>query len=174
MIPGRPSQGETTVVWSLISEFSLPALARLCEKKSREARNDLWVPRALPGCYGKPAAPPFLSKTVRLIALEVVMPQLLVRNIEPDVVAALKDRAARHGRSAEAEHRKILREALRSECVGVVLDSAQRTGPAARDRWTPRGEGFGLRFHLVIPALRATRGPRQVAAPACPMPQPTD
>lgn len=38
--------------------------------------------------------------------------QLIVRNLEEEVVAELKVRAARHGRSAEAEHREILREAL--------------------------------------------------------------
>jgi antitoxin FitA len=38
--------------------------------------------------------------------------QLLVRGIESDVVRELKIRAARHGRSAEEEHRQILREAL--------------------------------------------------------------
>jgi plasmid stability protein len=40
------------------------------------------------------------------------MAQLLVRDIESDVVRELKVRAARHGRSAEEEHRQILREAL--------------------------------------------------------------
>jgi antitoxin FitA len=40
------------------------------------------------------------------------MAQLLVRNIEELVVETLKLRAARNGRSAEAEHREILREAL--------------------------------------------------------------
>jgi plasmid stability protein len=40
------------------------------------------------------------------------MAQLIVRNLDDDVVRALKVRAARHGRSAEAEHREILREAL--------------------------------------------------------------
>jgi plasmid stability protein len=38
--------------------------------------------------------------------------QLIVRNIEEEVVEALKLRAARHGRSAEAEHRELLRAAL--------------------------------------------------------------
>jgi plasmid stability protein len=38
--------------------------------------------------------------------------QLIVRNLEDDLVEALKIRAARHGRSAEAEHRELLREAL--------------------------------------------------------------
>ncbi|HSR93727.1 MAG TPA: hypothetical protein VLK56_02585 [Solirubrobacterales bacterium] len=41
------------------------------------------------------------------------MAQLLVRDIESDVVRELKIRAARHGRSAEEEHREILRGALR-------------------------------------------------------------
>jgi plasmid stability protein len=39
--------------------------------------------------------------------------QLLVRDIEGEVVRELKVRAARHGRSAEEEHRQILREALK-------------------------------------------------------------
>ena len=33
-------------------------------------------------------------------------------NSEPSVAQALKEAAARHGRSAEAEHREILRAAL--------------------------------------------------------------
>jgi len=41
------------------------------------------------------------------------MAQLLVRDIEGEVVRELKVRAARHGRSAEEEHRRILRESLR-------------------------------------------------------------
>jgi plasmid stability protein len=41
------------------------------------------------------------------------MAQLIVRDIEEQVVRALKERAVRHGRSAEAEHREILRQALR-------------------------------------------------------------
>ena len=38
--------------------------------------------------------------------------QLIVRNVEDDVVRALKIRAAQRGRSMEAEHRKILRDTL--------------------------------------------------------------
>lgn len=40
------------------------------------------------------------------------MPQLTVRNVPVQVVAALKLQAAARGRSAEAEHREILRRAL--------------------------------------------------------------
>ena len=40
------------------------------------------------------------------------MAHLTVRNVGEDVIAALKRRAAASGRSAEAEHRELLREAL--------------------------------------------------------------
>ncbi|MBL8618281.1 MAG: DNA-binding protein [Deltaproteobacteria bacterium] len=47
------------------------------------------------------------------------MPQLIVRSLEADLVAALKRRAVRNGRSAEAEHRAILREVLAGEREGL-------------------------------------------------------
>ncbi len=40
------------------------------------------------------------------------MASLVVRNLDPRIVEALKQRAARHGRSAEAEHRALLEAAL--------------------------------------------------------------
>jgi antitoxin FitA len=40
------------------------------------------------------------------------MAQLLVRNLDEDLVRALQVRAAEHGRSAEAEHREILKAVL--------------------------------------------------------------
>ncbi|MDE0008399.1 MAG: hypothetical protein OXS50_08980 [Gammaproteobacteria bacterium] len=40
---------------------------------------------------------------------------LQVRNVDEDLVARLKRRAARNGRSAEAEHRELLRQALSSD-----------------------------------------------------------
>lgn len=43
------------------------------------------------------------------------MRQLIVRNVADELVRALKQRAARHGRSAEAEHREILRQSLEEE-----------------------------------------------------------
>ena len=50
------------------------------------------------------------------------MAQLTVRNLGSDVVGALKRRAAKRGRSAEAEHRDILRKAL----LGDQTDFAAR------------------------------------------------
>ena len=40
------------------------------------------------------------------------MAQLLVRDLEPEVVHALKKRAAEEGTSVEEAHRRLLREAL--------------------------------------------------------------
>ena len=40
------------------------------------------------------------------------MANLVVRNLDQRIVDALKQRAARHGRSAEAEHRALLEEVL--------------------------------------------------------------
>jgi len=40
------------------------------------------------------------------------MANLIVRNIDDDIANALKARASRHGISAEAEHRRILQQAL--------------------------------------------------------------
>lgn len=40
---------------------------------------------------------------------------LHVRNLDDELISRLKRRAARHGRSTEAEHREILRQALAVE-----------------------------------------------------------
>jgi plasmid stability protein len=57
--------------------------------------------------------------------------QLIVRNLEEEVVRALKVRAARHGRSAEAEHREILRHALLPAGARVPLKDLLLAIPAA-------------------------------------------
>ena len=49
------------------------------------------------------------------------MAQLIVRNIDDELVRRLKIRAASRGRSAEAEHREILREALQPRADGKSL-----------------------------------------------------
>jgi plasmid stability protein len=53
------------------------------------------------------------------------MAQLLVRDVPQDVVEALKRRAAEHGRSAEAEHRLILEQALRPGRAGFWEQAAK-------------------------------------------------
>ncbi|HZZ34108.1 MAG TPA: hypothetical protein VFE03_00180 [Caulobacteraceae bacterium] len=51
---------------------------------------------------------------------------LHVRNLDEDLIARLERRAARHGRSAEAEHREILRQALSAEIDSSFRDLARQ------------------------------------------------
>jgi plasmid stability protein len=56
---------------------------------------------------------------------------LLVRGVDEDVVRALKERAGKHGRSAEAEHREILASALvrpRRRSLAEVLARVPNVG----------------------------------------------
>ncbi len=46
------------------------------------------------------------------ICRSLPMAQLIVRDLSPDLVKALKQRAAKRNRSAEQEHREILKAAL--------------------------------------------------------------
>ena len=48
------------------------------------------------------------------------MPQLIVRNLDEEVVARLKQQAGKHGISAEEEHRRILRASLLGEHDGAA------------------------------------------------------
>lgn len=54
------------------------------------------------------------------------MAQLLVRNLDDHVKAGLARRAARHGRSLEAEARAILAEAVEPEEGGLATSIARR------------------------------------------------
>jgi plasmid stability protein len=62
---------------------------------------------------------------------------LTVRDVDEDVARALRVRAAAHGRSAEAEHRQILREVLAASEEEVEAYAAA----AARLRARLRHEG---------------------------------
>jgi plasmid stability protein len=53
------------------------------------------------------------------------MAQLLVRDVPRDLVEALKRQAADHGRSAEAEHRAILEQALKAGRQGFRARAAR-------------------------------------------------
>jgi plasmid stability protein len=59
------------------------------------------------------------------------MGNLIVRNVDDGIVKALKDRAGKHGISAEAEHRRILEEALlkaRKKSIAQILSSMPNVG----------------------------------------------
>lgn len=49
------------------------------------------------------------------------MAQLIVRRLDEEIVEALKVRAAANGRSAEAEHREILRAVLLADRAGSTF-----------------------------------------------------
>lgn len=53
---------------------------------------------------------------------DVMATNLVVRNVDEDVALALKQRAAANGRSAEAEHREILKAALKRPRRRTVVD----------------------------------------------------
>lgn len=56
---------------------------------------------------------------------------LIVRNVDEDIVKCLKEQAARNGRSAEAEHREILKSALkrpRKRTFNEILASMPNVG----------------------------------------------
>lgn len=73
------------------------------------------------------------------------MANLVVRNLDRSTVDALKKRAGRHGRSAEAEHRAILESALartRRKSLAQVLAAMPNVG---RDADFARKEDKGRR-----------------------------
>jgi plasmid stability protein len=77
------------------------------------------------------------------------MAQLIVRNLEEDLVRELKLRAARHGRPAEAEHREILRMALKPVLGGKSLKTLLLEMPAAgRDADFERVRDKGRKVRL--------------------------
>jgi antitoxin FitA len=62
------------------------------------------------------------------------MANLLVRGIDEALVQSLRERAAAHGRSAEAEHREILAQALsrpKNRSLAEVLASMPNVGEDA-------------------------------------------
>jgi plasmid stability protein len=61
------------------------------------------------------------------------MGQLIVRGLDDRVIQALKRRAVRNSRAAEAEHRAILEQALRTE-----TDSFAETAARLRARTPPQ------------------------------------
>jgi plasmid stability protein len=76
------------------------------------------------------------------------MHQLLVRNLDTKVVAALKARAAKHGRSTEAEHRAILERALLSAPPEQDFKAFLRSAPSAPGLRLTRSKDRGRRVSL--------------------------
>lgn len=62
------------------------------------------------------------------------MATLTVRKLDEDIVRRLRIRAAEHGRSAEAEHREILRASLGDKDVVSEAERVRRMDAAAQAR----------------------------------------
>jgi plasmid stability protein len=61
------------------------------------------------------------------------MPSLLVRELDEGLIQALKERAARNRRSAEAEHRAILAAVLGRPKRLTLAEALARIPPVGRD-----------------------------------------
>jgi len=61
------------------------------------------------------------------------MANLMVRNVDDAVVDALKARAGKRGTSAEAEHRRILAEALRKPKKKSFAQALVKIPPVGKD-----------------------------------------
>ena len=75
------------------------------------------------------------------------MSQLIVQGLEETTTTRLERRAARHGQSAEAEARDIIRDALKHEEPGD-----ERLGTRIADRF----RGGGLKPHETIDEFRGS------------------
>ena len=93
-------------------------------------------------------AVPRVQATVGAIIAIMAKAQLIVRNLDPDIVAALRTRAARSGRSMEAEHREILRSALRPARRTSLKEWLLRMPDVGTDRDFVRARSRGRRVRL--------------------------
>ncbi len=69
------------------------------------------------------------------------MANLLVRNIEDEVVEALKTRSGKHGVSAEEEHRRILRSVLLGPKAKTFVEVLMSIPNAGQDSDFEREQG---------------------------------
>ena len=69
------------------------------------------------------------------------MANLVVRNIDDEVVKALKARAGLQGTSAEAEHRRILEHALLGPKKRSLIDALKSIPPVGEDADFERKQG---------------------------------
>jgi len=75
------------------------------------------------------------------------MTTLMIRNVDPELKEQLRVRAARHGRSMEAELRHILKETLGSGTRRAEPNLAD----AIRRRFLPLGGADELEPHSPVP-----------------------
>ena len=85
----------------------------------------------------------------------MVMAQLLVRNVDDDLVRRFKMRAVAAGRSAEAEHRLILEQALRPD-VEAFKERARQLRERTKGRCTVEALGADPRLTATATMRRRT------------------
>jgi plasmid stability protein len=77
------------------------------------------------------------------------MGQLIVRNVDDELIRELKMQASRKGRSAEAEHREILRTALSPRRTSKTLKDLLSEMPnVGDDADFERSRDFGRKTRL--------------------------
>lgn len=76
------------------------------------------------------------------------MANLVVRNLDQHIVDALKQRAARHGRSMEAEHRMLLEELLLNPKGKSFAEALAAMPNVGRDSDFERVEDQGHNVHV--------------------------
>jgi plasmid stability protein len=81
-------------------------------------------------------------------SIDSIMAQLIVRDIPQEVVARLKQRAAKRGHSAEAEHREILKQALLSSGTPSLKAMLSAIPEVGRDSDFARPRRLGRRVVL--------------------------
>lgn len=81
------------------------------------------------------------------------MTTLTIRNVDPELREELRVRAARHGRSMEAELRHILKGALGAEKRHPELNLAE----AIRRRFLPLGGADEIEPHPPVPVSEPPR-----------------
>lgn len=83
------------------------------------------------------------------------MATLTVRNLDDDLVRTLRIRAAEHGRSAEAEHREILRQVLTANRESLARTAAAGRLEEFRRRTAGRGSASAAELLRESRARRA-------------------
>ncbi|MFL5270382.1 MAG: FitA-like ribbon-helix-helix domain-containing protein [Stellaceae bacterium] len=81
------------------------------------------------------------------------MATLTIRNVDPELREQLRVRAARHGRSMEAELRQILKDALGAEKPHPEPNLAE----AIRRRFLPLGGADDIELHPPVPVAEPPR-----------------
>ena len=71
--------------------------------------------------------------------------QLLVRDVDPELVQALKQRAAANNRSVESEHRQILQQALKGTNRVPLSEALLKIPPVGEDSDFAREDDDELR-----------------------------